>query len=98
MPRVSQATAPAPQPPSVVGPKRLTPVPNGLVSDRDAALGQQVFCIAKTQAEAMVEPDRVTDDLRWETVAVVAVLSNPEMSLKRIDEPDMSGSRVNRPE
>ena len=27
-----------------------------------------------------------------------AVLSNPEMSLKRIDEPDMSGSRVNRPE
>ena len=26
------------------------------------------------------------------------VLSNPEMSLKRIDEPDMSGSRVNRPE
>ena len=28
----------------------------------------------------------------------VTVLSNPEMSLKRIDEPDMSGSRVNRPE
>ncbi len=28
----------------------------------------------------------------------LAVLSNPEMSLKRIDEPDMSGSRVNRPE
>ena len=30
--------------------------------------------------------------------AVTRVLSNPEMSLKRIDEPDMSGSRVNRPE
>ena len=30
--------------------------------------------------------------------AVNTVLSNPEMSLKRIDEPDMSGSRVNRPE
>ena len=32
------------------------------------------------------------------TVRGVVVLSNPEMSLKRIDEPDMSGSRVNRPE
>ena len=31
-------------------------------------------------------------------IAVATVLSNPEMSLKRIDEPDMSGSRVNRPE
>ena len=30
--------------------------------------------------------------------AMTRVLSNPEMSLKRIDEPDMSGSRVNRPE
>ena len=31
-------------------------------------------------------------------VLPMRVLSNPEMSLKGIDEPDMSGSRVNRPE
>jgi hypothetical protein len=61
----------APQPPRVVEPERQTPVPNSLVGDGDAALGQQVFGIAKTQADAVVEPDGVTDDLGRESIAVV---------------------------
>ena len=61
----------APRPPSVDGAKGLTPVPNRLVGHSDTPLGQQVFCIAKTQAKAMVEPDGVADDLRRESIAVV---------------------------
>ena len=45
VPRVAQATSPAPQPPRVVEPERLTPVPNRLVGHRDTALGQQVLGI-----------------------------------------------------
>jgi hypothetical protein len=70
---MQQRPAPAAaQPPRIFEPERQTPVPNGLVGDGDAALGQQVFCIANTQAEAVVEPDGVTDDLGRESIAVVA--------------------------
>ena len=71
-PRVAHPTASAPQPPRVVGPERLTPVPNRLVGHRHTPLGQQVLGIAETEAEAMVQPDGVADDLGWEAVAVVA--------------------------
>ena len=70
-PGVAQSSAPMPEPPSVGGTKGLTPVPNRFVRHRDTPLGQQVLGIAKTETEAMVEPDRVTDDLGWEAVAVV---------------------------
>ena len=71
IPGVAQSSAPMPEPPSVGGTKGLTPVPNRFVRHRDTPLGQQVLGIAKTETEAMVEPDRVTDDLGWEAVAVV---------------------------
>ena len=62
IPRVAHSPASAPQPPRVVEPERLTPLPNRLVGDGDAALGQQVFCIAKAKTETMIEPDGVADD------------------------------------
>ncbi len=71
-PRVAHPPASAPQPPSVVGPKCLAPVPNRLVGDGDASLGEQVFCIAETQAEAVVQSDGVTDDGRGKSVSAIA--------------------------
>ncbi len=43
-----------------------------LAGHRDAALGQQVLGIAKTETEAMIEPDSVTDDFGLESVSGVA--------------------------
>ena len=63
IPGVAQPASSAPQHPGVVEPERLTPVADGFVPDRDAALGEQIFHISKTQAEAEIEPDRVADDL-----------------------------------
>ena len=61
IPRVAQATWSVPQPPSVVGLERPTPVPNGLVGDGDAALGEQVLGITEAETKAVVEPDGVTE-------------------------------------
>ncbi len=43
----------------------LETVDNGLLSS-NAALGQQFFDFTKAEREAMVEPDGVDDNLRWE--------------------------------
>ena len=39
--------------------------------DREKALGEQVFSVSETQAEAMVESHRVSNDLRRKSVSVV---------------------------
>src|SRR3712207_8171804 len=45
-----------------VGPKPEAPLPDALVSDVDAALGEDEFHVAQAQAEDMVESDSVADD------------------------------------
>ena len=79
-PRISESTLTSLQPPCVVGPERLTPVPNRLLGDRDTPLSKQVLDIAETQAEPVVEPDGVTDDLGWESVSVRAGRMTPHRS------------------
>jgi hypothetical protein len=49
-----------------------TPLPNSLVGYGDAPLSEEIFGVSETQTEPVVEPDGVTDDLRGESVAVVA--------------------------
>ena len=68
MPGVSQPTAPAPQLPGVDRPEPLAPLPNRLVGDRYASLREEIFSIAEAEAESIVEPDRVADDVRWESI------------------------------
>ena len=43
-------------------PERMTPVPNGLAGDRDAALGNRPSTSQKLKTRAVVEPDGVPDD------------------------------------
>jgi hypothetical protein len=45
----------------------------GLVGDRGAALGQQQFNITQAEAENMIQPDRVADDLGREAMAVMRI-------------------------
>src|SRR4051795_1991773 len=48
-----------------------TPLPDRLVADLDAAAGQHLLDHPKAQREAIVQPDRVADQLRREAVAGV---------------------------
>jgi hypothetical protein len=73
VPDVSHTTSPTPEVPSVVESECLTPLPNGLVGDDDSPLCQELLNISEAQTESMIQPDGVTDDLRWESVSVVAV-------------------------
>jgi hypothetical protein len=57
--------------PCILSAEGPTPLSDRLVGDGDASLGEQIFGISKAQAEAMVEPHRVTDNLGWESVSVV---------------------------
>jgi hypothetical protein len=48
-----------------IGVELEVPLPYALMGDRDAPLGQKQFDIPETQAEDVVQPDRVADDLGW---------------------------------
>jgi hypothetical protein len=49
------------------------PSPDTLVGDDYAALGEDQLDIPKAEAEHVVEPDRVADQLGWKAVAIVRV-------------------------
>jgi hypothetical protein len=49
----------------------LTPVTDCLIGEYNPTLGQQLFDIAITEGEALVEPHRVTDDLGRKAVTLV---------------------------
>ena len=72
MPGISHPTAPPPPLPGVDRTEPLAPLPNRLVGDRHASLCQEIFSIAEAEAESIVEPDRVADDVGWESISVIA--------------------------
>ena len=49
----------------------LTPDPNRFIGDDDSAFGEKILDISEAQAEAMVSPDRIADDLGRKTIAAV---------------------------
>ena len=71
MPRVAQATLSSPEFPSVFGTELPTPLADGFVADDNPTLGQKIFNISEAQAEAVVEPNGMTDNIRWKSVAVI---------------------------
>jgi hypothetical protein len=49
--------------------KLITPLTDGCITDRDAPLRHQVFDVAVTRIESMLEPQGILNDSRWESVA-----------------------------
>ena len=72
IPGVARPAPSAPQRPRVGEAERLTPMPNRFIRHRDTSLGEEIFDISETQAEAMIDPDGVTNDLGGKAVAAVA--------------------------
>jgi hypothetical protein len=71
VPDVSLATIPTSEVPSVLDSELLTPLPDCFVGDDDTPLCQEILNISKAQAESVIQPDSVTDDLGREAVSVV---------------------------
>jgi len=72
VPRVAQPPLPSLEAPSVLRPEPETPQADGLVGDRDAPLGEEIFDVAEAETESVVEPHGVTGDFWGESVSVVA--------------------------
>ena len=51
----------------------LAPAPNGLIGDDDATFSQEQLNIPQAEAEHMVQPDSLADDLGGKAMAVVRV-------------------------
>jgi hypothetical protein len=49
------------------------PAPDALGGDHNAALSQDQLDIAQAEAEHMIQPHGIADDLGWEAMAVVGV-------------------------
>ena len=62
VPRVAQAFLPVPEDPGVRRTEPSTPRPNRFVGYGDAPLSEEIFSIAETQTEPVVEPGGVTDE------------------------------------
>jgi hypothetical protein len=71
MPGVSWLRPSPAQPSDEVGTELQTPVPNAPVGHQDAAFGQDQLDIAQAQAEDMVQPSGMVDDLGRKPVARV---------------------------
>ena len=51
------------------------PKADSLASDSETTFCKEILDVAVTEIETIVEPDGVTDDVRWEAVAFVSVNS-----------------------
>ena len=71
IPAIAQLPSPLLQTFCIVGAELPTPMSNGFVGDGNAALRQEILYIAEAHAETMVDPDGVTNDLRWETMSAI---------------------------
>ena len=66
---ISVATVLPLQSPGVQGTEFDTPEADRLTGYNNASLGEQIFDIAVTQIEAIVEPDSIGNDIRWGRLA-----------------------------
>ena len=71
MPGVSWLRPSPAKPSGEVGTELQAPVPNALVGHQDAAFGQDQLDITQAQAEHMVQPYGMVDDLGWKPVTRV---------------------------
>ncbi len=72
VPRIAQPTLLPLEGAGVLGTELPTPLSDGFVGDHNPPLCQEIFDITEAQAEAVVEPDGVADDLRGKSVSMIA--------------------------
>ena len=79
MPGVTQTAPPGPQALGVLEPEGQAPLPDRFVRDGNPALREEILDVPKTEAESVVQPHGVGDDLGWKTVSAVAgrMLAHP---------------------
>ena len=70
---IAVALVPTLQPPGISGPELDTPQPDSFVADCYPTLGQQIFNIAVTEVEPVIEPDCITDDFGRESVSFISI-------------------------
>ena len=68
-PRIAWPSLPLAQGSSIGASELETPLPDRLVADSDSTLGQEIFDIPEAQAETVIQPHGVGDDLTGITVA-----------------------------
>jgi len=62
------------------------PAAHRRIGQRDPALRQQILDIAKTRREPKIKPDRLLDDLRWETISGIFGFSRlPALLCRGVD-------------
>ena len=69
VPDVARLRSTTPELAGELGPEPETPLPDTFVSDQNTAFGEDQFDIAQAQAEDVIQPDGVADDLGWEAVS-----------------------------
>jgi hypothetical protein len=68
---IAIASVPPFQPAGINGTELDAPKTNRFSADRDASFSEQVFNVAVAQVEAIIEPDSITDDVGWESMALI---------------------------
>ena len=63
MPMVAEPAFSSLQLADIICAKLLTPQPDGFVRDEDASFRQKILDVSEAEAETMVGPDRITNDL-----------------------------------
>ena len=74
MPRITESTLSLLHCPRVCRSKLPAPLATGFVGDGEASFRQSLFDFTETEAEAMIEPNRVTDNFGRKTVSLIAEL------------------------
>ena len=72
VPDVLQPSVPAPEISGIPWTRFPTLLPDGFVGGHHTSFGKEFLDIPEAQAEAVIEPDGMTDDLRRESVSAVA--------------------------
>jgi hypothetical protein len=71
MPLIAKPSLASFQLPSIGRTELLTSLPDRLIGHDDSPLGEKMLHIPEAQAEAMIRPDGVTDDLARKSIAGV---------------------------
>ena len=77
VPNATESAPPAARGSGVRRSELPAPPSNDLVGYGDAALGEKILDIVQAQAEPMVQPHGVADDLGWKAVASIRGLHRP---------------------